>query len=57
MGPFEISQRLLGRETVIPVRLDRIAEFGQRGLGGQNQMRPVDVRFPAQKIGDRIGRG
>ncbi len=57
MGPFEIPQRLLGRKTVVPVRLDRVAEFGQRGLGGQNQMRPIGVSLPAQKIGDWIGRG
>ncbi len=57
MGSFEIPQRLLGRKTVVPVRLDRVAEFGQRGLGGQNQMRPIGVSLPAQKIGDWIGRG
>ena len=57
MGALEIPHRLLGRETVVPVRLDRVAQFGQRGLGGQNQMRPIDVRIPAQEIGDRIGRG
>jgi hypothetical protein len=57
MDPFEISQRLLGRETVIPIRLDRVAKFGQRGLRGQNQMRPIDASLPAQKIRDRVGRG
>jgi hypothetical protein len=57
MDPFEISQRLLGRETVIPIRLDRVAKLGQRGLRGQNQMRPIDASLPAQKIRDRVGRG
>ena len=56
MGPFEIPQRLLGCETVIPVRLDRVAKLGQRGLGGQNEVRPIDPRLPAQEIRDRIGR-
>ena len=49
MGPFEIPQRLLGRKTVVPVRLDGVAEFGQRGLGGQNQMRPIGREPPRAK--------
>jgi hypothetical protein len=56
MDPFEIPQGLLGRDAVIPVRLHRVAKFGQRSLRGQNQMRPIDASLPAQKIRDRIGR-
>ena len=57
MEPLEISQRLLGREAIIPVWLDRVAKLGQRSLRGQNQMPPVDASLPAQKIRDWIGRG
>ena len=57
MDALEISQRLLGRKAVIPVRFDGIAKFGQRSLGGQGQMRAIDPSLPAQEIRDRIGGG
>ena len=56
MSAFKIPQRLLGGGPLFPVRLDRVAKFGQGGLGGQDQMRGVAVGFPGQQIRDRIGR-
>ena len=56
MSVFEIPQRLLGGGPFFPVRLDRIAKFGQRRLSGQGQMRGVIVGFPGQQFGNRIGR-
>ena len=56
MRAFEIPQRLLGRGALFPVRLDRVAELGQSGLGGQDQMRGIAVSFPANKLRDRIRR-
>ena len=50
MSVFEIPQRLLGGGPLFPVRLDRIAKFGQRRLSGQDQMRGVTVGFPGQQI-------
>jgi hypothetical protein len=56
MSAFKIPQRLLGGGALFPVRLDRVAKFGQGGLGGQGQTRGVAVGFPGQEIRDRIGR-
>lgn len=56
MRAFKIPQRLLGGGPVAPVRLDRIAEFGQGGLGRERQPRRIAAGFPGQQIGYRIGR-
>ena len=53
---FEIVQRLMGRGAFVSVRLDRVAEFDERSLRGQNEMRIVRRRFAAQPIADFIGR-
>ena len=56
MSMFKIPQRLLGGGPLFPVRLDRVAKFGQGGLGGLGQTRSrIAVGFPGQQIRDRIG--
>jgi len=56
MSMFKIPQRLLGGGPLFPVRLDRVAKFGQGGLGGLRQTRSrIAVGFPGQQIRDRIG--
>ena len=56
MSVLKLSQRLLRCGPLFPVRLDRVAKFGQGGLGGQGQVRGIAVGFPGQQFGDRIGR-
>jgi hypothetical protein len=56
MRALEISQGLLGRETIIPVRLYGIAKFDQGRLRSQDQPRPIDASLSPQQICDRIGR-
>jgi hypothetical protein len=52
---LKLSQRLLGCGPLLPVWLDGVTKFGQRGLGGQGQARGVAAGFPCQQFGDRIG--
>ncbi len=48
MRLFELAQRLVGRGAVVSVRLDGVAEFHERVLGGEDQMRIVALRAAAQ---------
>lgn len=36
MGVLKLTQRLLGGGPLFPVRLDGVAEFGERRLGGKS---------------------
>jgi hypothetical protein len=56
MTVFKIPQGLLGGDPLVPVRLERVAQFDQGGLGGHDQPRGIAVSFPRQEIGYRIGR-
>ena len=49
MGVLEFPQRLLGGGPLFPVRLHRVAQFSQGGLGGQNQARPSLWVSPANR--------
>src|SRR5271155_3624675 len=51
---LKLSQRLLGCGPLLPVWLDGVTKFGQRGLGGQGQARGIAAGFPCQQFGDRI---
>ena len=55
MRALKLSQRLLGCGPLLPVWLDGVTKFGQRGLGGQGQTRGIAAGFPCQQFGDRIG--
>lgn len=57
MGAFKIAQGAPGSTVFCTVDLDWIAEFRQRGLGGADQARVGDDRFPAQEIADLVRHG
>src|ERR1700722_5090959 len=52
--PLELRNRLLGRSALDAIRLEREAEFDQRGLRRDRQMRPVLGVAAAQKLADRV---
>ena len=55
MGAFEITQGLLSRATLVPVWLDRIAEFGERRLSREDQTPRRPLSLSAQKTGYWVG--